>query len=122
MYEEDDLEELIEISDAMEFPSKLRRRKFFDNALNTLTLQCMQQYDSSFAEGLTRYMFHGGNPYGTDLTSLNIQRGRDHGLRPYNDYRELIGLPKISNWNQYPEQVCIFPSLTKIALKFLLGF
>ena len=32
--------------------------------------------------------------------SLNIQRGRDHGLPPYNDWREVCGLPKVSSWEE----------------------
>lgn len=52
-------------------------------------------------------MFRGGNPYGVDLASINIQRGRDHGLRPYNDYRELTGLPRITDFNEFGSEVRI---------------
>lgn len=49
---------------------------------------------------LSRFMFKGNNPFGLDLAALNIQRGRDHALRPYNDYVELIGNVIIRDFSQ----------------------
>lgn len=50
-------------------------------------------------------MFRAGNPYGVDIASINIQRGRDHGLRPYNDYRELVGQPRITSFEEFSPKV-----------------
>uniref|UniRef100_A0A8C6A778 Thyroid peroxidase n=1 Tax=Marmota marmota marmota TaxID=9994 RepID=A0A8C6A778_MARMA len=54
----------------------------------------LQVQDQLMNEDLTERLFVLAQPGALDLASLNLQRGRDHGL-PYNRWREFCGLPQL---------------------------
>ncbi|XP_004436492.1 PREDICTED: thyroid peroxidase [Ceratotherium simum simum] len=55
----------------------------------------LQVQDQLMNEELTERLFVLGNSGTLDLASLNLQRGRDHGLPGYNEWREFCGLPRL---------------------------
>lgn len=46
-------------------------------------------------------LYKNGNQYevGFDLSAIDIQRARDHGLAPYYQYVELCSSVKINTWS-----------------------
>ena len=46
------------------------------------------------------FLYSAKRDFGFDLVSLNIWRGRDHGLPGYNTYRQICGLPRVTNFQE----------------------
>ena len=51
---------------------------------------------------LTENLFEAAHAVALDLAALNVQRGRDHGLPPYLEWRQWCGLDqdKVETWQQ----------------------
>jgi hypothetical protein len=58
------------------------------------------EVDNSIVDDLRNFLFGPPGAGGFDLASLNIQRGRDHGLADYNTVRAAYGLPKVTSFSQ----------------------
>jgi len=79
----------IDVEDAFADSDILREPGFVDELVKGMTMQPSQLYDNNFVEAITTGLFDG--EMGLDLIAINIQRGRDHGLQPYLDYRHACG-------------------------------
>lgn len=105
LHHQGQLSEMIDIPDVMFNPNRLRLGHFYDEMLRTMLGQPMQEVDSAVTRGLSRHLFRGGNPFGLDLVSFNVQRGRDHGIRPYNDYLEVSGSPRVRKFSEFGAEI-----------------
>ena len=82
-------------------PAPIHNIGAVDRLLLGMCSQPAMRRDEYIVDELTNHLFETpSRPFGMDLMSLNIQRGRDHGLPPYLAWREACGLTPITNWGQ----------------------
>ena len=68
--------------------------------LRGLASQVCQDLDVYVVDDVRNFLFGEPGAGGFDLASLNIQRGRDHGLPGYNDAREQMGQERVSGFEK----------------------
>ncbi len=66
-----------------------------DSVLRGLAFHRAQEIDPRVVDDVRNFLFGAPGAGGFDLSALNIQRGRDHGLASYNDLREAYGLKRL---------------------------
>jgi len=71
-----------------------------DPLLKYLATDNAQEVDTQHVDSLRNFLFGAPGDGGFDLASLNIQRGRDHGLADYNTVRRSYGLPAVTDVSQ----------------------
>jgi len=71
-----------------------------DSLLRGLATQQCQELDEKVIDEVRNFLFGPPGAGGFDLASLNIQRGRDHGLPDYQSARERLGLRKVRHVRQ----------------------
>ena len=66
---------------------------------------------------VTRHLFESSPGTGIDLAAINIQRGRDHGIAPYNVWRSVCQLEPASSFTTGPGGFVDHPSDAVLAMK-----
>ncbi|CAG0916970.1 unnamed protein product [Notodromas monacha] len=90
----------VELHREMMDPAPLHGTGAVDRLALGLAAQEAQNRDEFVTDQLTNHLFQAPDgDFGMDLVSINIQRGRDHGLPPYNIWRERCSLKKVRNFS-----------------------
>jgi len=82
----------LSLRDAFFDPSRIIDEGGIEPLLMGLAKQPMQMIDSMVVDDVRNFLFGQPGAGGFDLASLNIQRGRDHGIPDYNTVRVAYGL------------------------------
>ncbi len=82
-----------------------------DPLLKYLASDRAQEIDTKVVDDVRNFLFGAPGQGGFDLVSLNIQRGRDHGLADYNTVRVAYGLPKVTSFAQISSDTAVQASL-----------
>ncbi|XP_032796761.2 peroxidase [Daphnia magna] len=73
---------------------------FFDSALRGVTKQPPEVIDGLYTDEVADNLFIGQKKSGGDLVAIAIQRGREHGIPSYNEFREFCGMPKVQSFDE----------------------
>ncbi|OYP36157.1 hypothetical protein CGZ80_10220 [Rhodopirellula sp. MGV] len=82
-----------------------------ESIMKGLASQHSQEVDTKVVDDLRNFLFGPPGAGGFDLVSLNIQRGRDHGLPDYNAVREQLGLDRAETFADITSDVELQQSL-----------
>lgn len=74
-----------------------------DTVLRGLAVQPAQELDRFVVDDVRNFLFGQPGQGGFDLASLNVQRGRDHGLPSFNDVRRAFGLRRVQGFQELTE-------------------
>jgi hypothetical protein len=89
----------IALADAFFNPAAVRQIGI-DPYLRGMAAQRAQEIDNQVVDAVRNFLFGAPGAGGFDLASLNIQRGRDHGLPGYDEVRANFGLRRVSSFAQ----------------------
>jgi hypothetical protein len=88
----------IDLKDSFFDPVLLANGQDLNVILKGLASQKAEEIDNKIVDAVRNFLFGLPGQGGFDLASLNIQRGRDHGLSDYNTTREAFGLPRVTSF------------------------
>jgi len=93
-------------------PFLLTEADSLDPILRGLATQPHQALDEKIVHDLRNFLFGAPGDGGLDLASLNIQRGRDHGLPDYNTVRVAMGLDAITRFSEITSDTAVVEALS----------
>jgi peroxidase len=92
--------------------------ELIDHGLESILMgaasQEAQEIDTQVVDDVRNFLFGPPGSGGFDLASLNIQRGRDHGLPDYNQARDDMGLERVTSFAEITSDVAMQTTLEEL--------
>jgi hypothetical protein len=104
----------ISLADSFFDPVLLTNSHDLNVILKGLASQKAEEIDNRIVDAVRNFLFGPPGAGGFDLASLNIQRGRDHGLSDYNTTREAFGLARVTSFAQITSNVTVQNELASL--------
>ncbi|KAL0271442.1 UNVERIFIED_CONTAM: hypothetical protein PYX00_008538 [Menopon gallinae] len=90
------------LKDYFNKPDVIQKPQILERLVRGLGWQSSQKMDAAFIKDLTNYLYKSvENAIGLDVASLDIQRGRDHGLPSYNAFRKFCNLSATNSFDTF---------------------
>jgi len=103
----------VSLAEAFNNPDLLREAGA-DAIVKYLASTTAQEVDLEIVGSLRNFLFGQPGQGGFDLASLNIQRGRDHGLADYNSVREAYGLERVTSFAEITSDPALQQKLAEL--------
>ena len=96
------------------FNPNLLKETGIDPVLKYLATDLGEEIDPFVVDSVRNFLFGPPGSGGLDLVSLNIQRGRDHGLADYNATRVKFGLSAVTSFAEITSDVEVQAKLEQL--------
>src|SRR5262245_8892024 len=110
----EEVAEEIALHEAFTNPAKVSETGI-DPILKYLVSDPSSEVDQTIVNEVRNLLFNvPGGQVGFDLASLNLQRGRDHGLADYNTVRVALGLPRVNSFDEITSNIAVRNALKQV--------
>lgn len=109
----EEIREEVSLAEAF-FNTDLIKDHNIDPVLKYLASDPSSEIDNQIVGSVRNFLFGPPGAGGLDLASLNIQRGRDHGLADYNSLRAAYGLPRVTSFAQITSDAALAGKLQQL--------
>ena len=102
------------LRDAFFRPDRIIDEGGIEPLLRGLASQACSVIDHELIDDVRNFLFGPPGAGGFDLASLNIQRGRDHGMPSYNAMRQVFGLPPRTSFAEVSPDPAVQAALASV--------